>query len=546
MSDFSHLKINNRLYYYLRTSTITNLDDALVELITNSVDAYLDALFNANKIININYSKKNKYIEVFDNAIGLDSDEMEKCFFQVGAYTANDFTRGHFSRGAKDIIALGNLTIVAIKNNKLSTCKLFNDGRCGFINKDINVNDTDRLTFGITDNGLYSKLEIINDTVLEKFNLDNFKIHYALRDIFSNDTITINYNNIDEKTSEILKYNYPEGKLLIDGDYEIEAYGTTANFKCYYNENLIKNSNFKYNENGFLISSDNNIYENGMLHCKYINNNIYSTKIHGMIKCNYINELIKDFEKNGPTDKNPFPIIDSSRMTGLSYEHPFTKELLKLPIERVMYILVDLEYNSKNYDNQYTDVLKNLSELQIIGNDIFKNLGIKLESDFLLPIASSQYPKLRKNFKSENDNLPYSRKNIRKKNKKNKINPNKNDVKEDTEASKLTVNFVKEITNAKYKYIVSKKGIDINIPLNSYILSKFNKSENNLDEFSDLRSKIYIADIITEALADIITNNEFDTKNENLTNAELLDTYNSLFHDNYSKLEKKIFEIFNI
>ena len=105
----SFINISERAYKYIRQFTIKNINDALVELITNATDAYNKTQY-IERVIKINIYNESR-ITVTDCAIGLTSDELSKAFLQVGNYTADDTSRGFFSRGAKDISALGNMTL---------------------------------------------------------------------------------------------------------------------------------------------------------------------------------------------------------------------------------------------------------------------------------------------------------------------------------------------------------------------------------------------------------------------------------------------------
>ena len=57
--------------------------------------------------------------------------------------------------------------------------------------------------------------------------------------------------------------------------------------------------------------------------------NPYMKSLSGMIHSTYINKLLRDYDKNGASKLNPFPILDPSRVGGLNYDHPFMQELIK-------------------------------------------------------------------------------------------------------------------------------------------------------------------------------------------------------------------------
>ena len=127
--SFQPLSIGSRAYKYIRMGAVKNVVDALIELITNSHDAYnKDSTLSKPHNIRIKpYYTGRKYIEkvsLIDNAIGLTGDEMERNFLTVGNYTSESGSRGFFSRGAKDISNIGNVTFQSIKNNKYSKVEI--------------------------------------------------------------------------------------------------------------------------------------------------------------------------------------------------------------------------------------------------------------------------------------------------------------------------------------------------------------------------------------------------------------------------------------
>ena len=130
------IQFNERAYKFIRGSAVNHIIDAIVELITNSDDAY-DKGKIANKKIHIHLDY-NGILKVTDQAIGLNGDDMKKCFLQVGNYTSQENNRGFFSRGAKDISALGDVYFESIRDNKYSKLLLDKDAKGEvLINNDI-------------------------------------------------------------------------------------------------------------------------------------------------------------------------------------------------------------------------------------------------------------------------------------------------------------------------------------------------------------------------------------------------------------------------
>ena len=118
MSNKEFIQFNERAYKFIRGSAVNHIIDAIVELITNADDAYDKGNILKKKInIHIDY---NGLLKVTDQALGLNSESMKKCFLQVGNYTSQENNRGFFSRGAKDISSLGNVYFESIKDDKYS------------------------------------------------------------------------------------------------------------------------------------------------------------------------------------------------------------------------------------------------------------------------------------------------------------------------------------------------------------------------------------------------------------------------------------------
>jgi hypothetical protein len=227
MSTMDLINIGERAYKYIRQFTIKSVPDALIELITNSMDAYNKSMITPKNIwIFISGNK----IIVRDNACGLSSNELQKCFLQVGNYTADQTaSRGFFSRGAKDISAIGNLTFDSIKNGIYSQCKLTTDVYGGITIADIPATDVLRNTYGML--GDMSGLQVTID-LLPNFQNSNLSIicrvlqHTAqLRDIMVDSNNFIYCSLLDDpSTTNRLSYTYPNGSLILDLTYNVPSY----------------------------------------------------------------------------------------------------------------------------------------------------------------------------------------------------------------------------------------------------------------------------------------------------------------------------------
>ena len=302
------IKIDQRGYKFIREATIKSLDDALVELITNSDDAY-DKGKIIQKKIEIELDYKLKTLKVRDFAIGLFAEEMKKCFLQAGKFTSDKASRGFFSRGAKDITALGDVTFESVKKRKFSRVILDKDARGMLEVADSKATRKIRKkNLGIPNgNGLLVSINIKDSFELPTPHyLCNIFIHHiSLRNILSNidNNITLKVLNYkDEKYNKIhqLKYENPNGELLMYFTYKIKYYPDAEAFFALYEskDKLYNNGNKKYNDWGILISSQKVIHDNTTFNSKNtFNPNM--KKLFGIIHCDYLNQLLHDYDKNG-------------------------------------------------------------------------------------------------------------------------------------------------------------------------------------------------------------------------------------------------------
>ena len=181
-TELEYLELDPRLYEYIRKTAIKNVDDALLELITNSIDAY-NSVDSANRLINIDVSRKEGYLLLRDQAIGLSGEKMKNCFLKVGVFNADKNARGYFSRGAKDISALGDITFTCIKDGKISQCTILNDTRYRITKFNEDVTEEHREIYKILENGLEVKIDFVKKRMIKKWRDKNLIYHFALRDI---------------------------------------------------------------------------------------------------------------------------------------------------------------------------------------------------------------------------------------------------------------------------------------------------------------------------------------------------------------------------
>ena len=374
MSNF--IKINERAYKFIRGSAINSILDIFVELITNCDDAY-DKANIKEKIIEIELDY-NGVLRITDQAIGLYGEEMERCFLQVGNFTSVENNRGFFSRGAKDICALGDIKFESIKNNKYSVVILNNNAKGELVKSNVLVTENN---LGIINNGLKVTINLIKDLNIPKPNyiLQNYCRHISLRNILNKSKCTISFKNSPnfEFNFKIFdfKYNFPITETLLYISYNLPSY---PNAKCFFTlskseKKLYDSNNMKFCDWGILITSGKIIHDITVINEQF-KFNPYIKSLCGIINCNYINTLLIDFDKNGSSKLNPFPILDPSRISGLNLDHPFMKELLKIPKDRLDLVLQELEIDDENEYIFYNDELMDIiNQLKLTGDKFIES-----------------------------------------------------------------------------------------------------------------------------------------------------------------------------
>lgn len=383
----SFINISERAYKYIRQFTIKNINDALIELITNSVDAYNKTQY-LERVININIYDESR-ITVTDYAIGLTSSELSNAFLQVGNYTASDTSRGFFSRGAKDISALGNITFDAIKDNKYSQCILDTDayGYNTIVDVPATIELRNNLNILGQQNGLRVTIDLLPN--FQSISIDKTYVSLCnlavLRDINSDPRNKIILQKINTKNQQIeftqqISYEYPASTQILEIEYVLPDYpDDVAKFVVYKTDKPIRQPIEEAGlEFGFLIKDANTVYETNTIDGKY-RWNPYINYLYGYIYSDAIKKYLMDFDVNGASEKNPYPIIDPSRLTGVNKLHPVIKAIYSIPLVRIDAILRELNNSISRKTVTIEDVNDLLDELGKYGleivntNDIYMN-----------------------------------------------------------------------------------------------------------------------------------------------------------------------------
>jgi hypothetical protein len=386
-SDLNFLQIDERAYKYIRQFSIKNLVDGVVELITNSDDAYRRGqLPNPHQLL-IQYSDVNHSLHVVDQATGLRADKMAMCFLQVGKFTSSETSRGFFSRGAKDVSILGDVYFESIQDNYYSKCVITNNAYGAMLVEDEPVTQEIRSRVGIQKNGLHVTIIVAPTYCCNNVSnlMRGIENRATLRKIMADPANIINFQYFDISgdliIDERLKYVYPSGNIILDLTYGVPNYeGVTARWLVYRADNPIPQPAAE-NEMGFgflITSYKSTVHEVSTLDQRF-RWNPYINFLYGTLECDYLIELLYDIDKSGVSLANPNVVVDPSRYTGLNRDHPFIMSLLSIPLIRLDKILRDLDSSISRNSVQLDDFNEILKEIEQYGLQLFSDLPQKLQ-----------------------------------------------------------------------------------------------------------------------------------------------------------------------
>lgn len=385
-SNLHFINISARAYQYIRQFSVKTIEDALVELITNSIDAYKKTQYTQRKI-DIEITNPGTLV-VRDYALGLDASQLDDCFLNVGNFTASDTSRGFFSRGAKDISAIGNVYFTGIKNNSIAQAFLNTDAYGEITLQDTPITPEYRSEFKIPDplNGLTTELDLL--PTYQNIDVANLAKSIAkiatLRDILVDPNSLITLYELNTNGNILSQYNlsytYPNATNILDIQFNVPGYTQyTARFTINQTATPIPQPSAETKlEFGFLIKDNTSVYEVDTLDGRF-RWNPYINYLYGYLYCDGIHALLLDYDANGPSTANPFPVIDPSRITGVNNSHPFIIALFSIPLVRLDYILRQLNVSKSTQSISIDELNDLMDELHDFGEQMIKNNSISVQ-----------------------------------------------------------------------------------------------------------------------------------------------------------------------
>jgi hypothetical protein len=243
----------------------------LVELITNSDDAYGEA--TGDIVVNLLKGDEASpiLVEVQDQASGLNIDEMISAFLKIGekkSKLANgEMSRGLLGRGAKDVAVFGSITFSSIKAGKYSSVTIFDSGNYKINARDVEATKSHRERLGLEDNqsGLTATVSIsatANVKVPETNKLREVLTNTAqLRDLVARRRVVVN-DFRKPASNGVLVSSLPKGEEVLREEISIPGYSGVATLVVRKLPERQATSVTETSAHGILIKSGVSVFEN--------------------------------------------------------------------------------------------------------------------------------------------------------------------------------------------------------------------------------------------------------------------------------------------
>lgn len=316
----------------------TDVVKGLIELITNADDSYARANTSGPVRVEVDHSRRVRThnVVVKDRASGMSSQEMETKLLTIGGRTSGlaegRAVRGNRGRGAKDLVAFGNVEFTSIKDGLLSTVLLRQTGDCEFLRHDERPTQEDRSRLGIRrGNGTVVTVCSQGISIPQHRRLrDLLTNDYQLRDIMADrdrQITLVSTTRTGRPRTARLRHRPPVTEPLLDTHLTVDGYpeaGSIALTLGRLPERSDDGQKVSTRPAGILVTGKRAIYDNTLF--RYEGHPI-AAWIHGRLRSEYIDQLANDYDdivESGktPPETNPLPII-SRRRRGLANEHPF-------------------------------------------------------------------------------------------------------------------------------------------------------------------------------------------------------------------------------
>jgi len=311
---------------------------ALIELITNADDAYErrdsspSSSSTKHSSIIVSYSKGKKeetFLSVTDQALGLDLENMKKCFGFLGAeqsgFTEGQKVRGLFGRGAKDTSVFGKTVFESIHNDLYHRFVVHPDLSYS-LDGNLPATKSIRHKLGIENeaNGMRATIIFDDPSDLGEFKRlrDRISRTVQLREITANRELLLKrVDDMKPALTERIIWTTPKMEKIVDTNFRLDDYPEAEVQLTLYKLSQLQPGQVNQESlHGIEIRSGKTIFSND----NFGDTSIEIGWIHGVLKCNHIEALIRAADKAKQSSKSRLVRRDRD---GLNKDHVFYKAL---------------------------------------------------------------------------------------------------------------------------------------------------------------------------------------------------------------------------
>jgi hypothetical protein len=339
-SEYRQLEVTKRTIQQNAALAITDIYDAIVELVTNADDRY-QLLGHPGRIeIDVERRRGAKVaglLIVRDFADGMTAAVMQRKLARMGGresgMSEGRAVRGTNSRGAKDVATLGHVSFDSIaEDGQYHHCCITPRFEFGDLQSQ-SVTATIRRRLGIArGSGTVVSIEIrghkvpLHDTMREQLG----KL-VVLREILANEERSVVLRDLQKERRDAIVPPKISGKVRIKRSIVVPGYDAKAKLVIERAAKPFERAHRRFRMGGILVTSRHAVHESTLFDSR-LENDPNALWFYGRLRCEAIDDLLNEWDDRyeadlPPTAENPRPVIDPSRKSGLTKDHPFVQAL---------------------------------------------------------------------------------------------------------------------------------------------------------------------------------------------------------------------------
>jgi hypothetical protein len=356
----------------------------IIELVTNADDAYERTRVGGGKIwigVDHRYKADTRPLIVRDRAGGLRCDDAIERLTHIAnrssGFESGEAVRGNRGRGAKDLIAFGDVEFETICDGFFTKLALRRDGSWKATERKATPEDRERLNVR-RGGGMQVTVHAERSFKVPRHErLVHLIAHdFQLRDIVADrerDVLLAKLNDRGTSPARLL-YRPPAGLIeLLHTTLSVPGYPEAGTVRLHIGrlpERCDAAPSDRTRPSGIMIAGTRAIYDNTLMRFEGVP---HAGWLAGRLECPYIDELARVYDDRDVAhephpDENPLQII-SRRRQGLTPDHPFTRALYGAVEEQLAPLVAQLEEESRAHSRELESE-RNRRLLDRLGRDM--------------------------------------------------------------------------------------------------------------------------------------------------------------------------------